>query len=238
MYEISFKRESERKMDNKKPEKANVELVAMEDCMEKHCELCARGTIKESFHGVELCEDCFIGIGKALNENNNESMMKYRKEENFPNATARAKKEIIDVFRQEYEKNISRVTENKNSEKKADSEHGVRYQNAEKYQLNYKRIISMEEKREWIEDYMSIKRFIKVVYALVGMLVGYGVAKLFAFEVFETIISILIIGGLGTLIAVNSAGKAVMAAITAEESIITEELLREMLNRQKCEEEE
>jgi len=64
------------------------------------------------------------------------------------------------------------------------------------------------------------------------MLLGYFVAKIFSYELFGTILFVLIFGGIGAVLAMNHVGNAVMEAISAEQSLIIEELLTELLNKQ------
>ena len=98
------------------------------------------------------------------------------------------------------------------------------------YNIKYRKVLSTEEKREWIEKYIGIKKFVAGIYAVIGLVVGILVAYLFQFGGGGYILCILLGCGIASALGTNAVGTAMMEAITAEQSIITEELLTELLN--------
>ena len=65
----------------------------------KYCELCQKNNVEKAFSGVKLCSTCKSDIVKLV-EGDKEICRKYADARNFPNATANAKKEIIDMAAQ------------------------------------------------------------------------------------------------------------------------------------------
>ena len=101
--------------------------------------------------------------------------------------------------------------------------------------MKYKKVLSTSEKREWIERYIGIKKFVAGIYALIGLLVGILVANVFELGMGGYIVCILLGCGIASALGTNAVGTAMMEAITAEQSIITEELLTELLNNSQKE---
>jgi len=132
----------------------------------------------------------------------------------------------------EQEEKIQDSINNTTQQTIANSTEEIIRKTPEKYRLTYKKIMSNDEKREWIENYINFKRLTKVIWSAIGMLLGYFVAKIFSYELFGTILFVLIFGGIGAVLAMNHVGNAVMEAISAEQSLIIEELLTELLNKQ------
>ena len=104
------------------------------------------------------------------------------------------------------------------------------------YRLNYKKVLSDEEKREWIDKYIGIKRFVAGVWAFVGLGLGFVLARILGYGMdLPMVLFVLIGGGIGGALGTNAVGTAMMEAITAEQNIVTEELLTEILNNMKNE---
>lgn len=108
-------------------------------------------------------------------------------------------------------------------------------ENKKSYSLKYRKVLSADDKRDWIENYINIKRFIAVIYAIIGLVVGYFIAKLFGSGVMGYIFWICVGCGIASALGTNAVGTAMMEAITAEQSMITEELLTEILNNMEKE---
>lgn len=71
--------------------------------MEKYCELCQKYYATDMYFGVGLCDECYEGFQKVL-QKDSEMVLKYKESYNFPNASEKAKKEIIALAGRMYQK--------------------------------------------------------------------------------------------------------------------------------------
>jgi len=218
--------------------------------MGKVCEVCPECGSKLSEEMIEanLCWEC----GKILDESLLEDISESNVKEN--------EKDALDILGYQnnailgyHYNNASTSTNRKTSpddtndgKAKKDNKQEIFNKNTEKdvkgkrkvnkvYYLKYNKTLSTEEKREWIERYIGIKKFVAGIYALIGLLVGILVANVFELGMGGYIVCILLGCGIASALGTNAVGTAMMEAITAEQSIITEELLTELLNNSQKE---
>jgi len=98
--------------------------------------------------------------------------------------------------------------------------------------LKYEKVLSTEAKREWIENFVNIKRFISAGWTCLGLLMGFFFGRILGYGADGIMILLILLGGLiGGVLGTNSVGAAMMKAIAAEQSIVNEELLTEILNK-------
>ena len=96
----------------------------------------------------------------------------------------------------------------------------------------YEKVLSTEEKREWIENFVNIKRFVSAGWTCLGLLVGFLFGRLLGYGMDFTMIVFVLLGGfIGGVLGTNSVGAAMMKAIVAEQSIVNEELMTKILSK-------
>lgn len=179
--------------------------------------------LSEEMIEANLCWECGKILDESLLENVSESDT-VEKEEEAPDILSDHHDSVASY------KNVqvtSNETPGKDVKEKKEINKG--------YRLNYEKTLSTEEKKEWIEKYIGIKKFIAGVYAVIGLLIGYFVARICGFDAGGYVFCCLIGGVIASAVGVNAVGAAMMDAITAEQNIITEELLTELLNNSKKE---
>lgn len=69
--------------------------------MYKLCELCQQEYANESVYNIDLCEECYNGFMGVL-QNDIEMLEKFSNPNNFPNATEKAKEDIVGLARSTY----------------------------------------------------------------------------------------------------------------------------------------
>ncbi len=94
----------------------------------------------------------------------------------------------------------------------------------------YEKVLSTEDKREWIANFVSIKRFVAAGWTCMGLGLGFILGRLLGDNV--VMVLLIILGGfIGGVFGTNSVGAAMMKVIAAEQSIVNEELLKKILKR-------
>ena len=213
------------------------------------CELCQKAKAVDMKFGLHLCKKCYEDFEKLL-KNDKDAIQRCANEANFPKATVHAKEEIIDLAKRKagLKSNFTTIgttasekkTNNnqgnpKTSENKSSGVVNIVSPTAKKkatYHLSYTKVLSTETKREWIESYASIKRFVYFVWALIGLGIGFAVARFLGYGWDVQMFIFLLLGGtIGGLIGTNKVGSAMMQAIIAEQSIVNEEILKEILDK-------
>lgn len=69
--------------------------------MSKLCELCQKQSASESVYNIDLCEECYNGFMGVL-QNDINILERFSNPNIFPNATERAKEEIIGLAKSTY----------------------------------------------------------------------------------------------------------------------------------------
>lgn len=212
------------------------------------CELCRKRSAITMRAGMCLCSGCLNDFENVL-MNNTEALRKCANDANFPNASDKAKREIINPAKRKLGLNVATTTSEalekeihiKNGEKEQENkkESGIAQMSQSGmerkmyfYRLKYDKVLSTSEKREWIEDYVNIKRFVSGFYTVLGIGIGFILGRLFEYGWDIEMMVLLFIGGaVGGILGKNSVGTAMMQAITAEQNIVNEEVLTEILNK-------
>lgn len=91
--------------------------------------------------------------------------------------------------------------------------------------------LSTEKQREWISSYIAIKRFTAGVLTLIGLVIGLFWGDYREYDIWGVLVCTLVGAGIGGVIGVNRVGAAMMQAITAEQSMVQEELLVKILEK-------
>ena len=192
--------------------------------MERRCELCHDFTELDEFDGVQLCRVCENLVQKMYDDDAEAIRVVLS---NSGRASMKARKKFVTYAQKRMEERRVSATPLSGNNPVTFSE---KVENKNFYNMKYIKVLSTSEKREWIERYIGIKKFVAGVYVLIGLLVGILVANVFEFGMGGYIVGILLGCGIASALGTNAVGTAMMEAITAEQSIITEELLTELLN--------
>lgn len=216
--------------------------------MGKLCELCGMHEAQDERQKVKLCRNCLRDYEKIMNDDW-DAIRTYSNELNFPNASVRAREVIIDYARSRtgiggkskspqeeaawnyFKNNSNSATQNSGAGVKSVSPSNTVVTRQE-YRLKYKKTMSTSEQREWIEKYISLKRFTAFMYTCVGTIIGFLIGRAMGYGWDFMMLVLLAVGaGIGGVVGTNSVGSAMMESITAEQSIVQEELLTEILNK-------
>ena len=107
---------------------------------------------------------------------------------------------------------------------------------------NIQKIVSRDKtlssgvQKEYIHYFIKIKEWMAIGIALVGALLGILSGNILEFDTLGIIISLFVGLVIGAIVGLNYVGSALMQAITAEQGVVTEELLTEILAELESEE--
>ena len=201
------------------------------------CELCKKAKAVDSKFGVCLCKNCYEDFEKIL-KNDKDAIQMCAQKEIIDLAKRKAglksKFTMDGVTVSEKLVNNSQVNLKESKNESSNVINTVNHAAKKKvtYRLNYTKVLSEESKREWIEGYASIKRFGYLVWILLGLGISFVVARYLGYGLDAEMFFFLMIGAVvGGVIGTNKVGAAMMQAIIAEQSVVNEELLKEILDK-------
>lgn len=96
--------------------------------------------------------------------------------------------------------------------------------------------LSSDAQKEYIHYFIKIKEWMAIGMMIIGALLGLFVGNTLEFGIMGILICLFLGWVIGAIVGLNQVGSALMQAITAEQGVITEELLTEILNELESEE--
>ena len=101
--------------------------------------------------------------------------------------------------------------------------------------VSREKILSSDAQKGYIHYFIKIKQWIAIGIMIVGALIGLFVGNTLEFETIGIIICLVLGWVIGAIVGLNYVGSALMQAIAAEQGVVTEELLTEILSELKSE---
>ena len=99
--------------------------------------------------------------------------------------------------------------------------------------VSREKILSSDVQKEYIHYFIKIKQWIAIGMIIIGALIGLFVGNSLEFETIGIIICLFLGGLIGAIVGLNHVGSALMQSITAEQGVVTEEVLTEILSELK-----